>query len=513
MPSVNGNTIEEHSAKKKARRGIRWIFPVALLFCALILGLGAAGAWYFFTPTEYSEEEAAAYVRTIYGDSWELREKIPLADEAGEGTRYLFAESISSDKSFSDSAFSDSAFSDRTFSDRTFSVFSLSVPVYEDGKPTGKYRKALFDNYFSTVIERNMDGLRDLEKETGSEAGIRLEIGREGDPEGIFGAEYLFSIYIDRKSDFPACADLVEKIDSLLAFTRADAQASDAGSSSAAYEKLRPVVPSVRIYMKPEKSGPAADAVSSAAVPYESGSIPRQDGLTDDWTAPGEREKYRLSTIPLSDTEKTRMKADQIFARMENDYVDASRAGAGSFYAASPDLREKYPAPVLTVVNIGGHDLTETTGGKGDFSYTLVYHRATDSYWMTGLDPCEDFDGNPFGSYARRGAFARLIQYLGGTYSCSDWKAEWKIGSSRWEAEEKTAATGASPYSHRSFTIFRNGNNEKLDQVPEIFQGTGALPSGRPFSVRDLIRMLDVRITINQQDMTAVIYRDFGNER
>ena len=41
---------------------------------------------------------------------------------------------------------------------------------------------------------------------------------------------------------------------------------------------------------------------------------------------------------------------------------------------------------------------------------------------------------------------------------------------------------------------------------------TGAVPSGRPYSIRDLIRMFDVRVTINQKDMTAVMFRDFGTK-
>ena len=57
-----------------------------------------------------------------------------------------------------------------------------------------------------------------------------------------------------------------------------------------------------------------------------------------------------------------------------------------------------------------------------------------------------------------------------------------------------------------------DGNITLLSAVPEAFEGTGAVPSGRPFSVRDLIRMLNVRITINQKDMTAVMFRDFNSE-
>ena len=57
----------------------------------------------------------------------------------------------------------------------------------------------------------------------------------------------------------------------------------------------------------------------------------------------------------------------------------------------------------------------------------------------------------------------------------------------------------------------RNGNTTYLDQVPEAFEGTGATAAGRPFSIHDLIRMLGVRITINQREMTAVMFPDAGD--
>ena len=61
-------------------------------------------------------------------------------------------------------------------------------------------------------------------------------------------------------------------------------------------------------------------------------------------------------------------------------------------------------------------------------------------------------------------------------------------------------------------TMSCDGNRTPLDPVPAVFEGTGAVPSGRPYSIRDLIRMFDVRVTINQKDMTAVMFRDFGTE-
>ena len=68
------------------------------------------------------------------------------------------------------------------------------------------------------------------------------------------------------------------------------------------------------------------------------------------------------------------------------------------------------------------------------------------------------------------------------------------------------------PYAHDGLTLTCNGNFTFLDPVPEVFEGTGAVPSGRPYSIHDLIRMLDVRITINQKEMTAVMFRDFADQ-
>ena len=93
-----------------------------------------------------------------------------------------------------------------------------------------------------------------------------------------------------------------------------------------------------------------------------------------------------------------------------------------------------------------------------------------------------------------------------------NWTGSWRIGATQWEAELKTRKTAAAPYSYKSLSLTRDGNLTLLDKVPEVFAGTGAVPSGRPFSIRDLIRMLDVRITINQKSMTAVMFRDFEDE-
>ena len=77
MLSVQNDTTEYNSAKKTARQGNHWVFPVVLFLAALILALGAVLIYRMYAPTEYSEREVNEYVRDIYGDSWKLQKKTP----------------------------------------------------------------------------------------------------------------------------------------------------------------------------------------------------------------------------------------------------------------------------------------------------------------------------------------------------------------------------------------------------------------------------------------------------
>ena len=478
MLSVQNGTTENVSAKRSARRGKLWIFPVVLLLCVLAAALGGFLIYRLYTPSEYTESEVNEYVKSIYGDSWKLQKKTPLSDEKGEGIRYLYASGDGG----------------------SFSVFSISVPVYEKGEATGRWEKALSDNYFSTVIEKNMDALKKIEKKCKKNPEIRLEIEKTGDDSGIYGASYTFRMYLETNTCFEEAAGILKKMDKLFSFS--------CGAGTPPYDQMRKENPSVGVYLKPEKSGPAADVISSSAPIVQKGDSGRIPNLSADWSATGEREKYRISTISFTDaTSSSRLKTEDVFIRLENDYVDAAKTFGKTCYAAPAELKDKYPAPILALVNVGGHKLKVSDADSA--SYKFYYHRGTGTYWLAGLDVCEDFDGNPFGDYSGRGSFAKLIDYLGGSYSCDKWKSGWRIGNNQWTAEAETEKTGKSPYTYKGMTLFRNGNNENLDPIPKIFEGTGALPSGRPYSIRDLIRMLDVRITINQKDMTAVMFRNF----
>lgn len=482
MSSERRKTTRRYYAEKKVRKGKKWVFPIVLLFCVLVGLAGAAAIYYMYAPIKYSDAEIDAYVKSNYGDSWTLLRKKEISGEQGGMNAYLYEKK----------------------GDKSFSVFSTVVPLEQNGEYTGRTRKAVYDNYYSTVIENRLEEIEDLAKEAQRDKGPELDIEETGESSGAFGAQYVFRLYLEDSSQFGEAASLISEIDELLSFSCKEGKSPWVG--------MRAKPPCVHVYLKPDRGiTGGADAVTRAAKRGSDPGAARSMAVPEDWRSLEVREAYRIGTIPFTDlVSSPRLTVKGLFTRMENDYVDAARTFGKEHYSVSGELCAKYPAPVLKLVNIGGHDLTQT--GESAYSYELIYYRKTGTYWMVGLDPCEDFDDNPFGDYPRRGAFANLVRCLGGTFSADDWTGTWRIGTTQWEAVQKTRRTPAEPYSHDNMKLTCDGNITLLSAVPEVFEGTGAVPSGRPFSVRDLIRMLNVRITINQKDMTAVMFRDFKSE-
>ena len=481
MSSYRQRKQRYNSAKKRARQGKVWVFPVVLLLCAIMGLAGAAAVYYTYFPLKYSDQEVDEYVKSIYGDSWSLKRKKEVPGEQGGMNTYLYENK----------------------KEGTFSVFSVSNTVEENGVSTGLNRKALYDNYFSTVIENKYEEIEKLAKEAHHNNGPELVVEVTGEPSGAFGGQYSFHLYMENAGQLSTAAALLEKLDQLLSFS--------CGKGEKPWSLMRARTPYVHIYMKPNHGlTGGADAVTAAAKRGSDPGAASALSIPADWRSPQVRENYEIGTISFTDRSSSRLTGGALFTRMENDYTDAARSFGKEHYEVPDELAEKYPAPVLTLVNVGGHDLTAE--GEKAYTYQFVYCRKTGTYWMTGLDPCEDFDGNPYGDYPQRGAFANLVSCLGGTFTADDWKGSWRIGSTEWEADLKTKKTPLVPYFYKSLTLTCDGNLTLLDTVPDVFEGTGAVPSGRPFSIRDLIRMLDVCITINQKNMTAVMFRDFEDE-
>ncbi len=100
----------------------------------------------------------------------------------------------------------------------------------------------------------------------------------------------------------------------------------------------------------------------------------------------------------------------------ENGLEETDSEETGSEEAASEERsRDDTSSAGNTADTPAGDSVAGTDKARKQFTYQLYYHRRTGTYWMTGLDPFEDYEGNPFGEYPRRGAFAQLVRYLGGT--------------------------------------------------------------------------------------------------
>ncbi|MDO5134143.1 MAG: hypothetical protein Q4D81_14350 [Eubacteriales bacterium] len=479
---MNCDKPAENHPEKKARQEKPWIFPVVLLFCVLFCLTGAAYLYYLYTPSSFRKEEVYAYVRGFYGEGWTLCGQKDVGSAEGTKTEVYTYEDGNGNR---------------------FRVFSTSVPDMKNGLPTGRYQKALYDDYFSSVIGSRMEALETISQKIKKESGPELEIEKLTESSDVDGARYAFRLYLENSSQLEAAAQCLEEIDSCLSFS--------CRAGEPPYNRMQPQLPCIRIYLYPGFRVEIPDAVSGAAEEGEVRSFPSLASAAGDWKSAQRRESYRISEIPFSDgTSSGRYKKEQLLTRLENDYVDAAKTFGRDYYTISGELWDRYPAPVLTLVNVGGYDLTALPE-ENSGTYRLYYHRGTRTYWMTGLDPFEDYDGNPFGDYPGRGAFAGLVGYLGGSFTARGRESTWRIGTTSWKASLETARTADSLYTYKSVHLLRNGNHQALDEVPALFAGTGVLPSGRPYSIRDLIRMLNVRITVNQKEMTAVMFRDYGD--
>ena len=175
MSSYRQRKQRYNSAKKRARQGKVWVFPVVLLLCAIMGLAGAAAVYYTYFPLKYSDQEVDEYVKSIYGDSWSLKRKKEVPGEQGGMNTYLYENK----------------------KEGTFSVFSVSNTVEENGVSTGLNRKALYDNYFSTVIENKYEEMEKLAKEAHHNNGPELVVEVTGEPSGAFGGQYSFHLYME----------------------------------------------------------------------------------------------------------------------------------------------------------------------------------------------------------------------------------------------------------------------------------------------------------------------------
>jgi hypothetical protein len=206
--------------------------------------------------------------------------------------------------------------------------------------------------------------------------------------------------------------------------------------------------------------------------------------------------RHEIMKVNFSTNENERFSTESIAEDIERTFVDDIKTGELTCYNIPDELLYKYPAPYVEVIEING-TILNTESSDETTSYSFEYDAETEQYWIYTLDLCQDFEDFPY-DYSERGNFANLVEMLGGEYTCDDWKATWTIGEHVWEA--KLEVDEMSEY--KDFEIEKDRENLELSDNNDLY---GRTVSGRPFTLEDMEKMLNVEIVVDQISMTACI--------
>lgn len=324
-----------------------------------------------------------------------------------------------------------------------FCVYASTDHVTIDASTTIFYEKEISDNYLKCVYDTKVEELEALVEKYSLDAECK--------------ENKVIWIWLDSYTQLEKVAEFVEEADVLL----------DLEYNGEGYDGHRTSGIAVAVFLKPDDA--------------ESG---------DEW-----KDQYgnRICSMDFSSDKEKRLKADEVFTTMERALVDGIKTGSFDQYKLADDVMYKYPAPYIKVTSVNGNTSLEET-------YSFGYDVETDSYWISGLDLCQDFEEFPY-NYTNKGKFAGLVELLGGTYSCDDWTATWEIQGNKWTAKLETTDSSTS-YRYKNMTVERDGKEITLSDPQDKGNGT---VSGRSFTVEDLEKMLGVDVEIDQVSMTATI--------
>lgn len=325
----------------------------------------------------------------------------------------------------------------------TFSVSTYTKHISIDASTSIFYEKCITDDYLKNVYDAHLDALTALTTCYSFDAECK---------------EYkTISVWLDSYTQLAEVADFAAKADALLSLEY----------NAEGYNNHKTSGISISVYLKPD------DAPSG---------LEWRDGYGNN-----------IGGITMSSSQSERWTADSAFTTMERSLVNGIKTGKFDQYQLPDDIFYKYPAPRIKLASVNGSSNLE-------FSYAFKYDTETDSYWISDLDPCQDFAEFPY-NYLDKGTFAKLVQLLGGTYHCENWTATWEIGSNKWTAKLKTTEKD-SKYTYDKLTVKCNGKTVSLSDPGDKNNGT---VSGRAFTVEDLEKMLGVTIEIDQVNMTATM--------
>ena len=395
-------------------------------------------------PLYYTEDEIMQYVQDCYGNNFRMTDSVRHEMTYGEHIQeYIFSD--------------EDGFS--------FSVCTgtMEKPVW--GGLLTDYSPTLMDSY----VESRIGFCRDEIKALFREYDIRARLTVTGSDDPIPGTMHMISLYLNSPDQMKEASRLISKLDRIVKL--------GSSRSRALIGTKKTDTKQVHIYLRPDSFLPG--------------------DTKKNWRKSENLRFYEISSVALSTARRDRLDEDDVLEQIRHDYVDCAKWYSQKIYTLSEKMAARYPSPFLEITRAGTRDLRNE-----EEKFYLLYDRETESYWITDLDLCQDYDGFPY-DYPGRGRFAVLIGYMGGIYSCHDLKAQWKMSGLTWDAELELEKNEISDYAFSSMTINCNGMWQKLSTPPS---GTdNGTVSGRWYSIEDLIRMLDVEVTISQDSQSAIL--------
>lgn len=424
----------------RERNCMRKRFCLFLFLILICLGLAGCSR----EPVYYTEDEIMQYVQDCYGKNYRMtgsnRHELTYGEHMQE---YIFSDG----EGFS------------------FSVTTGTMERPVLGGLFSDYSPTLTDSYVESRIAFCEEEIKSLFEEFD----LRARLTKTGRDDPIPGTLHMISLYLNKPEQIREASRLIAKLDRIV---KLSADRSRAGIGTKKTDSKQ-----VHIYLRPDH--------------FLAGDTKKN------WRKSENLRFYEISSIALSTARRSRLDEEDVQEQIRHDYADCAKWYRQTVYTLPEGMAARYPSPYLEVTRVGTRDLR----GEEEKFYFL-YDRETESYWMTDLDLCQDYDGFPY-AYPNRGRFAALIGYMGGLYSCDDLKASWKIGGRTWDAELVLEKNELSDYAYESMTINCNGMWQKLSTPPT---GTdNGTVSGRWYSIEDLIRMLDVEVTISQEDQSAIL--------
>lgn len=394
-------------------------------------------------PVYYTEEEIMQYVQDCYGKNYRMTDSVRHEMTYGEQIReYIFSDEDG---------------------------FSFSVSTGSEKHPVwrgllSEWTPTLMDSYIESRIAFCSEDISKLFEESD----IRASLTTTGDNETVPGTIHMLSLYLNKPDQMKEASQLIAKLDRIVKLV-CDRTGANIGTQKTDTKK-------VHIYLRPDR--------------FLAGDTKKN------WRKSANLYLYEISSVALSTATRQRLDEEDVLEQMRHDYSDTAKWTHQEIYTLSEKMAGKYPSPCLEVTRIGTHDMT-----GAEEKFYLLYDRRSQGYWMTDLDLCQDYEGFPY-EYERQGRFASLIAYLGGIYSCDDLTAQWKMNGMTWDAKLELEKTDRSPYTYSSINVRCNGMWQKLSTPPS---GTdNGTVSGRWYSIEDLIRMLDIEVTISQENQTAI---------